>query len=192
MTTVEKEFEEYKEELEELGTYPTEEEYWELRENPDPDGKQVARVVIGAELYEEINEEKLFPEYLIMHLLSHFRGASNENRNDYVCYYSCWQEIKSYLWKGKSFLLLGILSRKKKESEDLIMKYKSYKNPVNQYLYFFNLPYDFWDKWEDKIPKSKEDMLNLSWNQDILIKNYRRLEAYNSLDWLEQVPRIMH
>lgn len=192
MTTVEKEFEEYKEELSELGTYPTEEEYWELREDPDPDGKQVARVVIGAELYEEINEEKLFPEYLIMHLLSHFRGASNENRNDYVCYYSCWQEIKSYLWKGKSFLLLGILSRKKKESEDLIMKYKSYKNPVNQYLYFFNLPYDFWDKWEDKIPKSKEDMLNLSWNQDILIKNYRKLEAYGSLDWLEQVPRIMH
>lgn len=192
MTTVEKELEEYKEELEKLGTYPTEEKYWELREDPNPDGKQVARVVIGAELYEEINEEKLFPEYLIMHLLNHFRGASDENKNDYVCYYSCWQEIKSYLWKGKSFLLLGILSRKKKESEDLIMKYKSYKNPVNQYLYFFNLPYDFWDKWEDKIPKSKEDMLNLSWNQDILIKNYRRLEVYSSLDWLEQVPRIMH
>ena len=192
MTTVEKELEEYKEEFEELGTYPTEEEYWELRENPNPDGKQVARIIIGAELYEEINDEKLFPEYLIIHLLKHFRGASKENRNDHICYYSCWQEIKSYMWKGKSFLLLGILSRKKKESEDLIMKYKSYKNPVNQYLYFFNLPYDFWNKWEDKIPKSKEDMLNLNWNEDILIKNYRRLEAYSSLDWLEQVPRIMH
>ena len=50
MSILEKELEQpQEEEYWELGTYPTEEEYWELRENPDPDGKQVARVVIGAE-----------------------------------------------------------------------------------------------------------------------------------------------
>ncbi len=190
MSILEKELEQHQEEeYWELGTYPTEEEYWELREDPDPDGKQVARVVIGADLYKQVKEEMLFPDYLIMHLLRHFKEASNENRATYVEYYAGYQEIKNYIWRAKSLLLEAILSRKKRETEDLIMKYKSFRKVVNQYLYFFNLPIDFWKEWEDKLPTSKEELLwLLSWEQDTLIKNYRNIESVVGLEWLEEVP----
>ena len=194
MPTSEKELIKNQEELQKSGCYPSKDEYWELRENSEVDCKLLARIMVGNRLHTSLFNEKLFPEYLIINLMDHFKENTRpQDRIQYVELYACWQEIHTFLWKGKSILLEAIATRKKAEYEELFRLYKSYKNPVNQFLYWLELPIDFWNEWELRLPESKQDDLYLlSWNEKRLIENYKTLQTCCNLDWLEEVPQIMH
>jgi len=172
------------------GNYPTYQEYNNLLKAKDPDGKKVSRIVIGDDLHKQVKGKNIFVGFEIKTLIQRqYEVASENNRILYASYYGGFMEIKCLLYKGKSLLLDATISRNDTNTEKYISEYLTVRKVINQYLYLFNLPIDFWVNWENKLPNSKKFLLSLmKLDEQQILEFYQDIRPFAGLEWLESIP----